>query len=331
MIVSTYEALLRLRNGEVIGMPTETVYGLAGRIDNEVSLRSIFSLKERPFFDPLIVHVHGIDSAKSLVSQWPLLAHGLAESFWPGPLTLVLPKHHSVHPVITSGLETVAVRWPAHPIAQELIAKLGVPLAAPSANRFGRTSPTQAWHVEQEFKAQDIAIVDGGPCTVGVESTVLLIEGENQIAVLREGMITKAMIEMSLQKQGIKFDFLNNVDATKSPGHLKHHYMPPIPLIYLRGEQSLSPEVMGRWFEDLQKLPSISSEGIRMPKPKKISSWVELRLPENPVMAARELYSSMRVCSASQKDVIVFFERSEMQSQEWSAILDRLQKAATLK
>jgi L-threonylcarbamoyladenylate synthase len=191
-----------LRNGDVVAIPTETVYGLAASIASHDGLKKIFALKERPFFDPLIVHVASFEQAKSVVSEFPPLADFLTRWFWPGPLTVVLPKASNIDPVITSGLETVAVRYPAHPLAQDLIRLVGSPLAAPSANKFGRTSPSTASHVRSEFKGSPLLVLDGGPCEVGLESTVLTIaktpEGADQIRILRPGGITAEAIEEAL-------------------------------------------------------------------------------------------------------------------------------------
>ena len=175
--------------GEVVAIPTETVYGLAADISNEDAIRKVFSLKERPFFDPLIVHVASLKQAKALTTEWGPLTDFLARYFWPGPLTLILPKAESVNSLITSGLETLAIRFPNHPAAIQLITQVG-PLAAPSANKFGQTSPTEAHHVRKEFRSVDVFVVDGGPCEIGIESTVLEV-GSNQdsVSILRPGRI----------------------------------------------------------------------------------------------------------------------------------------------
>jgi L-threonylcarbamoyladenylate synthase len=159
----------RLVAGDVVAIPTETVYGLAASIDSEKGLRRIFSLKERPFFDPLIVHVASLKEASSLVRDWPPIADFIGRYFWPGPLTLVLPKAERVNSLITSGLDTVAVRYPSHPLTLDLIRLVGTPLAAPSANKFGKTSPSRALHVKSEFPGTDLLILDGGECEIGVE------------------------------------------------------------------------------------------------------------------------------------------------------------------
>ena len=215
-------------------------------------------------------------------------------------------------------------------MAQELLVKLGVPLAAPSANKFGRTSPTRAEHVEQEFRSAEIPIVDGGPCSVGLESTVVLIENKNELAILREGVISLSEIESHLKRKKFEYLLLQKIDSEKSPGHLKHHYMPAIPLIYILGRQPITQSMTQLWSAEFKKLDS-HVEGVRLLKPRKIESWTELRLSDNAVLAARELYNSMRESASSRKDVILFFEEPHMQTEAWIPILNRLQKAASMK
>jgi L-threonylcarbamoyladenylate synthase len=166
-------AVEKLINGEVVGIPTETVYGLGAVISKSDAIKKIFTTKERPFFDPLIVHVSGVEQAKELSLDWSAAADILAQEFWPGPLTLVLPKKN-VSDLITSGLQTVGVRCPDHKIALEIIEKVGEPIAAPSANRFGKTSPTCKKHVLEEFN-DAVFVVDGGDCSVGIESTIISV------------------------------------------------------------------------------------------------------------------------------------------------------------
>ncbi len=188
--------------GHPVALPTETVYGLAARIDNPQSIKSIFELKQRPFFDPLIVHVGSIEQAKSVVSWWPQEAQKLAEIAWPGPLTMVLPKASHINPLITSGLDSVAIRWPKHADFQKILDEVKIPLAAPSANKFGRTSPTTAQHVLNEFKDDSILIFDGGPCEVGIESTVLKIvqqKNRTQFSILRKGHFSESDLKKILQ------------------------------------------------------------------------------------------------------------------------------------
>lgn len=236
-----------LKNGLVVGMPTETVYGLAGDALNESALTRIFKTKERPTFDPLIVHVAPPEGRElgfvemlerlNLVDPSPLSlptrakAEALMQAFWPGPLTLVLPKHRDVPDLATSGLPTVAVRMPRHPVAQALIAAAGTPLAAPSANRFGRISPTSAEDVMEELGQRIELILDGGPCEVGVESTIVAVEASGTVRLLRPGGIARDAIEEVIGGGLV----IGNDGAIAAPGMLASHYAPRKKLHLLAG------------------------------------------------------------------------------------------------
>jgi L-threonylcarbamoyladenylate synthase len=212
-----------LRAGDVVAMPTETVYGLAGDGFNPTALARIFEIKHRPLYDPLILHFTETDAAFDVTRDVPEQARKLAAQFWPGPLTLVLPKRDTVPDLATSGLPKVAVRVPAHPVAQALLRAFGGPLAAPSANRFGRISPTDAAAVHAELGDAVPLILDGGPCAVGLESTVLDVS-DGTITLLRAGGISVEEIERAA---GMPVARATPVDETPvAPGQLKHHYAP---------------------------------------------------------------------------------------------------------
>lgn len=291
-------AIELLKADDVVGIPTETVYGLAGRIDSEKALQKIFATKRRPFFDPLIVHVSTIEMAKSLVSTWPAYADKLAITFWPGPLTIVLPKNGKVSDLITSGLDSVGIRMPNHPLALKLIEQCG-PLAAPSANLFTKTSPTKASHVIDEFQ-NSVTVVDGGDCEVGIESTVIGLF-ENEIKIYRPGMIDKAKIA-SIVGPAIKVNYSSSPVA---PGQIKHHYMPRRPLVLCEVGQSLPDEFTN----------------------KKIALW---KVGTDPTLVARNLYAKMRECDAN-GEIIVFEVIKEFYlSESWTGIRNRLEKAASV-
>lgn len=228
------EAILRavelLRQGQVVGLPTETVYGLAADGLNSAALARIFEVKQRPLFDPLILHLADAESAFALALSVPDLARQLAARFWPGPLTLVLPKKEIVPDLATSGLPNVALRVPIHPVAQALLRAFGGPLAAPSANRFGRISPTDALAVSTELGEAVPLILDGGPCAVGLESTVLDLSGEKPL-LLRAGGIPLEELEAITGniERSTPVD-----DKPLAPGQLKHHYAPRKPLRLVR-------------------------------------------------------------------------------------------------
>lgn len=237
------KAAALLREGKLVVFPTETVYGLGGNAMDALAVARIFALKERPNFDPLIVHISSLDQMERLF-QAPIdpQVYVLAKAFWPGPLTIVYNKQPEVPDLITSGLDTVAVRMPSHPIALELIRKAGVPVAAPSANKFGCLSPTQAAHVIKQNMHPDY-ILDGGSTDFGIESTVVSVSDEG-VQILRFGAIT----EEDLSKH-VKVLSNQNADGDHlphAPGMLKSHYSPRKPLYILEHLEGLSlPEGSG--------------------------------------------------------------------------------------
>jgi L-threonylcarbamoyladenylate synthase len=219
-----------IRRGGVVAMPTETVYGLAADATGVAAVARIFELKGRPAFDPLIVHVE--DAARAMaVAEVDAGAARLMEVFWPGPLTLVLPRRAIIPDLVTSGLPTVGVRCPDHPLARRLIAACDRPLAAPSANRFGRLSPTTAAHVRRQFSADEVPILDGGPCRIGVESTVVVV-GAHGAVVLRPGAIALDDLAAALGRPVRLGDTSDRVAALprQAPGLLRQHYAPLTPL-----------------------------------------------------------------------------------------------------
>jgi L-threonylcarbamoyladenylate synthase len=221
-----------LRNGGVVAFPTETVYGLGAAVFDEKAVARVFEIKQRPRFDPLIVHVSGPEQLSSLVREVPDAAKVLIERFWPGPLTLVLLKTSAVPDLVTAGLPTVAVRMPRHPVALDLIDRAGMPIAAPSANPFGYISPTTAQHVVRHLGHRVDMVLDGGPCAVGVESTVLSLAGRRP-AILRAGGVAREDIESVL---GSRLDLVTRSDQPASPGQLPNHYAPKTPIIIGAGD-----------------------------------------------------------------------------------------------
>lgn len=336
MIVSIDSAIKHLKNDDVVAIPTETVYGLAARIDSETAVKKIFSTKERPFFDPLIVHVASIDEAKSLTTEWTDEVSTLARAFWPGPLTLVLLKSDRVSDVITSGLPRVGIRMPNHKIALEIIERVGVPLAAPSANKFGKTSPTKSIHVENEFKKENVAVVEGGECDVGIESTVLLVKPQGktlELSILRHGGVSKTQIAECLNLEHIQHQFIEVVSKIESPGHMKHHYMPNIPLVLVNESDFLTPQyILNRLNKEMKNLPDVI-EDVKILKPKnEVTHIEEMVLSTNSSLAARELYAKLRESSEKTgTEAIYFVLRDYHLKEEWLGILDRLTKAASLK
>ena len=211
-----------LQAGEVIGIPTETVYGLAGNAFDPRVVTRIFEIKNRPSFDPLIVHTHDVEKVNSFVQAIPKQALQLAKVFWPGPLTLLLPRTAAIPDLVTSGLDTVAVRIPNHPLTLELLSKLDFPLAAPSANPFGYVSPTQPAHVNEQLGEKIPYILDGGMCNIGVESTIVGFDQEQPV-IYRLGGIPVEAIEQTIGKVVVQ---PRSGPKPNAPGMLESHYAP---------------------------------------------------------------------------------------------------------
>jgi L-threonylcarbamoyladenylate synthase len=216
-----------LRSGKLVAIPTETVYGLAGNALDSDAVLSIFKTKNRPSFDPLIIHTNSIEKIKDWVKSFPSELESLAKAIWPGPLTVLLPKQNIIPDLVTSGLDFVAVRIPNHPLTLELLAGLDFPLAAPSANPFGYISPTNAKHVQQQLGEHIPYILDGGSSEIGIESTIVTIEN-GKLHVLRLGGLSLEHIE-ELTGQKIELS-LNQSSNPQAPGMLKSHYAPRKPL-----------------------------------------------------------------------------------------------------
>lgn len=300
-----------LRSGEVVAIPTETVYGLGGWINSEDGLRKIFSTKERPFFDPLIVHIDSIEKAKALTTEWTEIHEALAEECWPGPLTLIAKKSDTVNPLITSGLDSVGLRCPRHEMTLNLLRLIPGGIAAPSANKFGKTSPTSSEHVFDEF-GDAVAIIEGGQSEVGIESTVVGISG-NEVEIFRPGFYTAKMLRELLEKRGLSVEVLY-AESPVAPGQLKHHYMPKIPLVIIPSK--------GIW---TSLLPEIETR-----LGKKFYHPVIWKQPESPIVASRELYQKMRLFDQAGFDLILAERNTEHGSEDWLGIWNRLNKAKTL-
>ena len=225
----------RLRAGDIVAFPTETVYGLGANALDEKAVAKVFAAKNRPSFDPLIVHVANTEAVSKYVKAIDERTQQLMGKFWPGPLTLVFPKHAVIPDIVTAGMETVAIRMPSHPIALSLLQTVDFPIAAPSANPFGYVSPTTATHVQDTLGDVIDLIVDGGPCAVGVESTVCALT-EEQAILLRPGGITLEQIESAIGP--VKIGEPTQADK-RSPGTLLSHYAPRAPVQLLGPGEAL--------------------------------------------------------------------------------------------
>lgn len=307
-----------LESGGVVALPTETVYGLAASIHSDEGIRRIFSIKERPFFDPLIVHISDLEQKKQVISSWPEVADFLARKFWPGPLTMVLPRHPELNLLITAGLETVGLRMPAHPVARQLISLCGFPLAAPSANKFGKTSPTKAEHVRESFKDENLLVVDGGQSEVGLESTVVSVtkeDGKDILTILRPGAITSDLLDAAMKERSDPYE-IRRGSSLASPGNVEHHYMPSIPLFIVEQEEgTLKQKTREQICADFGFDRNVAS--------------AEVRLDANPRIAARSLYGKLREGASGDALFLFVMRRKSQTGGLWDAIWDRLQRAAS--
>ena len=248
-----------LRRGQLVAIPTETVYGLAGHALDAQAVARIFQAKGRPHFDPLIVHAPSAQVALALASEVPPAARQLAEAFWPGPLTLVLPRSPQVPDLVCSGLPTVGLRVPRHPLTQALLEAFGGPLAAPSANRFGQSSPTRPAHVQAQLGHKLCYLLDGGPAQVGLESTIVAFPPGEAPMLLRLGGLSQQQIEATLGQPVQRAR--HSTDQPQAPGQLSRHYAPSLPLFVLEeGEalpQGYAPQALGAlpWQQPLPGIP----------------------------------------------------------------------------
>jgi L-threonylcarbamoyladenylate synthase len=304
-----------LRNGDVVALPTETVYGLAADALNAEAVAKIFEAKERPGFDPLIVHLPDLgwlEKIADLSNQDRQLITKLADAFWPGPFTMVLPKQSIVPEIVTAGLDTVAVRISAHPIFDQIIRALSGPLAAPSANRFGRISPTTARHVSDELDGRIPLIVDGGATTHGIESTIIAIRN-GRIDILRRGPIT----EEQLAPFAAKIDIITSARNVSAPGQLPSHYSPKTQLDLIDHARLFSPKPNQR--VALLAWNPVATEG-GFVSIRKLSEIQNLR------EAAANLFRQLRELDELDIDLIVAERVPEIGL--GAAIMDRLRRAS---
>lgn len=300
------QAAEALRGGGLVGMPTETVYGLAANALDEKAVDRVYAVKGRPATSPLIVHVATVEMARALASDWPAAAEVLAARFWPGPLTLVVKKVPAIPDNVTAGLDTVGLRMPAHPVALELIRRAGVPLAGPSANKFTQVSPTTAEHVRESLGDAVELILDGGPCVVGIESTVLSL-ATAQPTLLRPGMISREELEAAL---GTPIAVAGAVDgAHPSPGMHHKHYSPRTRVVMVSAEEFPPGRGVYVWRE----------------KPR--SAEVAIQMPADPVAYARELYGALHRADEAHLDWIAI--ETPPRDAAWAAIHDRLSRASS--
>jgi L-threonylcarbamoyladenylate synthase len=287
------EAVRVLRRGGLVALPTETVYGLGADASNELAVRRIFAAKGRPSTHPLIVHVASADAARAWVAEFPPLAQTLAEHFWPGPLTLILKRSPRASDAVTGGQDTVAVRVPNHPLALELLGEFGGGIAAPSANTFGHVSPTTAAHVRSELGDAVDLVLDGGPCAVGVESTIVdLTSGAPRL--LRPGGISKEQLESAL-----RLAVLPPAAEVRAPGMLASHYAPRAGLVLVATEAELFKAAEER-VKAGAKVAVLSTVPVPLP-----NGAVGYAVPADAAEYARQLYAQLRQLDEKGYDVIV--------------------------
>lgn len=305
--MATFEQILKaaeiLRSGGLVVFPTETVYGLGANALDASAVRKIYLLKGRPSTSPLIVHVATIDQARELAAEWPEEASRLARDYWPGPLTLVVPKNSIIPDEVTAGLPTVGIRIPRHPAALELLRETGLPIAAPSANRFTQLSPTTAQHVREAFGSETPFLLDGGPSEVGIESTVIAVTKDG-LEVLRPGMtLVQDATASSAASAG------SAEEPHRSPGQHQKHYSPRTRVIIVRNGH-LPAEGQGAY------LYLRTEAAARYPQ----------RMPGTPADYAARLYSILH--ELDQKGFVWIAIELPPDTPEWAAIRDRLTRAA---
>ena len=309
-----------LRAGEAVALPTETVYGLAANALNPQAVERIFQIKGRPAHNPIIVHVASADMAKRCVTHWPPLAEKLARAFWPGPLTLVLPRAKDIPDVVTAGGPTVGVRWPSHPFIQAVIRACGFPLAAPSANPSNRVSPTSAEHVRKDLGHQIRLIVDGGQCQIGIESTVLDLS-VSPPRLLRPGMIHEQALLAVTGSLARSAD--HGPEVLKSPGLLRKHYSPRARLVLASWRDQLDLEAQAAAF----KVPRSSICVITHTRIPATAGFGRVSvIPHDAEAFARAIYAELHQCDEAGAELIVVEALPD--THEWRPIADRLNKAS---
>lgn len=327
---SVHEAVELLKKGELVALPTETVYGLAADVFNDEAVSKIFEVKERPSFDPLIVHVaKRVDLKKvaEVPEELEEVVNALMEKFWPGPLTLVLPKKAEVSDLVTGGLQTVAVRMSAHEVMREAARLLG-PLAAPSANRFGRISPTSARAVEEELGGRIPMIIDGGACRDGLESTIVAPQmGKKgiELRVLRPGPVTREDLREFGKVIVVKKEAVEG-ESVESPGQIESHYAPSTPLLLFEKPEDFKPE-------DGKKYGLLSYRGEERDGYLELCDWekIEILSPGKGKLteAAVRFFYALRLLDGAGLDAIVAEPVSE--TGIGRALMDRLRRASAKK
>ncbi|NOS95728.1 MAG: threonylcarbamoyl-AMP synthase [Methylotenera sp.] len=327
MRVSLEQAIAKLKQGEVVAIPTETVYGLAADATNDTALKKIFAIKQRPADHPLIVHIGDISQVNDWVTVFPEVAIRLAKAFWPGPLTLVLPAKNHVSRVVRGDEPTVALRVPNHPLALALLKQSGLSVAAPSANLFTQLSPTTAQHVEAGL-GEAIPVLDGGACNVGIESTIVSVAANGQWQLLRPGMINQEAIAnianvglanvTASDEAGGSIDIDASQTTPKVPGQHALHYSPRTPLRLFNDRVSLNQACKTFTEAHVTCAAMLIGNG-------DAPSCKAMTLPDQPDKVAEQLYSTLHSLDAMQVDCLLV--ELPPHTPGWIAVLDRLHRA----
>jgi L-threonylcarbamoyladenylate synthase len=304
------EAAELLKSGEIIAFPTETVYGLGAPIFHPEAIRKIYTAKGRPQDNPLIVHISSLKEIERIARDIPSVFYQIAEAFFPGPLTVILKRHPSVPALVSAGLDTIAVRMPAHPLARALIRQVGEPLAAPSANLSGKPSSTLASHVLEDFQGKIAAVIDGGPCTCGIESTVLSLIDPQSPHIFRPGVITKEQLQPYFSEEICTSQ--QSKDSASSPGMKYRHYSPNAPISLFANLNEL--------VDYLEKMPQkkrmlLSTNRLKI---EKVSSFS---------LTMHNLYATLRLCDREKyEEVLIFCDETLLQN---TALMNRLTHASS--
>lgn len=320
MRISLQQAITELKKGQVVAIPTETVYGLAADATNDIALKKIYSTKQRPADHPLIVHIADISQVGDWVAVFPEVAQKLAQAFWPGSLTLVLPAKSDVSRVLRGGEATIALRVPNHPLALALLKQGGLSVAAPSANLFTQLSPTTAEHVEAGL-GDAVLVLDGGACQVGIESTIVNVEECGQWQLLRPGMISAEAIaqvagqcsQITEAKAGV-----SQQHKPKAPGQHALHYSPRTPLTLFKNRTALIEESQDL-IQTKQSCAALLIGDGDLPNCRYIN------LPNQPDKVAELLYSTLHALDAMKVDRLLV--ELPVKTPAWAAVLDRLSRA----
>lgn len=309
------EAVAVLRAGGLVAFPTETVYGLGADASNSTAVKRIFAAKGRPHDHPLIVHVADAAQIGAWARKVPAAAQRLAKAFWPGPLTIILKRAPGVHDVVTGGQDTVALRVPSHPVAQALLRAFGGGIAAPSANRFGRVSATSAEHVRREFGAEVQCVLDGGPCEVGIESTIVDLSGEAP-ALLRPGHISAQQLAHVLGVPPVAAQ----AASPRAPGMLSRHYAPQTPVMLMAPDLVL--ELAASLVRQGKRVAVLARSTLQPV----LQGLVWVAGPLDAARYAHDLYANLRRLDEAGCDAILVEEPPL--TPDWAAVRDRLTRAA---